>query len=182
MLYSPHESLPSLYAQLANSSALMIAAISSMQNKSITRDDSTFVVLSVASPVMFYIWICSLLPRGILMLDAFAAQSANISAGQRHAIRFISLSNFALWLVALAYTLAPTTQFSQPECDKSLSLDDYFNLFSLFQLVLGLFTWIVCLWFVMRTKRRFEILSQNDCELGRCVVDGLIAIFAIRGS
>jgi hypothetical protein len=122
-----------LYAHLAVLYSLLIAGTVSVAKHDLTKADSMFVIICVASPATLYLWYLTIRSFWNASVFPIVHSNKNKTASQSWEVKItrgIVLGSLAYTIAFMVITFQPfkAIKFSQPDCDKEYGTDLWFNL------------------------------------------------------
>jgi len=125
LVYWPKKIHVAMYSHFALIFSLLISATTSIANQQLTKGDTIFVVVMVASPTSIYLWVTSLASFRKPML--FLA--SNISFKRKEVLLLTSLCLFTLlYEIGMAVVAGVYGKFSQAACFRGYSRSAYLKL------------------------------------------------------
>lgn len=115
IIHSPVDIRVAAYSQLANLGSLLIAALISLNQGSLTQNDAIFILVATISPGNIYIWAIGL--RALLISSPQFLASQFPNRHEHNLLLVLSSLPFFLWIALLAMIFRPSHRFSQPACD-----------------------------------------------------------------
>ncbi|KAJ3507906.1 hypothetical protein NMY22_g16789 [Coprinellus aureogranulatus] len=122
-----------LYAHLSVLYSLLIAGTVSIAKHELTKADSMFVLICVASPASIYLWyltIRSFFNTNVFPIEHSNKKKAPSQSWEVQITRLITFGSFAYTVAYLVITFVPSKviKFAQPACDREYGTDLWFNL------------------------------------------------------
>ena len=151
LIYSPKDFKTTAYAYLANIYALLISALISLLQSSLTQNDGVYVLVAVASPATLYLWACIffklLLFRKLPSWQGYGINTKTYKlmlfkqqkSGQgyeinieiyKHSLQAVVIGSFFLWISMIYIIVASPGHISasQPACNKQFGLRGWITL------------------------------------------------------
>lgn len=122
-----------LYAHLSVLYSLLIAGTVSIAKHELTKADSMFVLICVASPASIYLWyltIRSFWNTSVFPIEHSNKKKAPSQSWEVQITRLITFGSFGYTVAYLLLTFVPSKviKFAQPACDREYGTDLWFNL------------------------------------------------------